>query len=323
MPDRSDKVERLNEQTDQYELPYVSKSRVKKWKENPEHFRLSYLEGIKEPETKAMKRGTIIHEAFEHYYEQCQRAGRHIEPEEPSALPHNHRQWADFIEPYMTNFFEWEHRRWQRAFEQPERYLPVGIEEEAWREDMLGHDTPPWMGIADAVLPAGTVPGSPYTNDDGVLIVDFKTGSVPREQYRDEGIHLELAYYELVFEDEYDVAGSAAYYPRENETLFSPEGDSMQREVLETAREMVTICGEYDGEQKFEAKEGPLCKWGMDSDQQSAYYGVCSQCTWAVPANNPETFEALVEQGYSKQEIANELGTSANAVGYWQHKMDL
>ena len=38
MPDRSDKLNRLNQEAGQYELPYVSKSRVMKWEEQPEHF---------------------------------------------------------------------------------------------------------------------------------------------------------------------------------------------------------------------------------------------------------------------------------------------
>jgi DNA-directed RNA polymerase specialized sigma24 family protein len=86
---------------------------------------------------------------------------------------------------------------------------------------------------------------------------------------------------------------------------------------------MVAAVNDYDGSQKFEANEGPLCMWGEDDGEQSDFYGVCSQCTWGVPANNKETFIQMVEEGYSDYEIADDLGTSTDAVNYWKYKFNL
>jgi hypothetical protein len=134
---------------------------------------------------------------------------------------------------------------------------------------------------------------------------------------------MELEYYTLLFEDKYDVVGAGAYYPRANEFILQPDDDAYRQKVLRAAREMVNQTAAYDGDTKFETKEGPLCKWGLSDDEESAFYGVCSQCTWGVPAKNPETFETMVDEGYSDTKIADDLGTSTDAVNYWKYKMDL
>jgi len=322
-PARTARVEELQEQTDEYELPYVSKSRVMQWVKNPEHFRLKYLEGVREPETDAMRRGTHIHESIEHYYNACRRYQRKLRPAESEALPDTRGQWAKYIEPYLSNFFRWEAERWAKA-DSTDGYLPVAVEEEHWRDDLLDMG-PPWMGIADAVLPAESVPSVPST--DGVVIVDFKTGSVPYEDYRQDGIFTELAYYQVLFEDEYDIVATAAYYPREHETLVQPTwtdaSERARENVFANAKELIEVTAGYDGATKFEANEGPLCGWSPDADDRSAFYGLCSQCTWNVPVENEETFRQMVDEGYSTGEIADDLGTSKRAVSYWKNKLNL
>jgi len=321
MPDRSEKLRRLNEEAGQYEIPYVSKSRLMKWEEQPEHYRLKYLEGIREPETAPMVRGSRIHEAIEGFYENIQQGnGLGISID---YLPDNRQLWADFIEPYISNFLCFEKRRLGRVNDESE-YYPIGVEEEVWR-DGTSEAEPEWMGIADAVYHASTIPG--IEDDAGVVICDFKTGSVPAEQYRANGIYKELAYYSMVFDEKYTVAGVAAYYPRDDTLLVEPTGtkrmSDLQTEVSEAVEEMVTACAEYEGGTQFEVNPGPLCKWSVDDADESAFYGVCSQCDWGVPANNKETFEQMIAEGYSDTEIAEVLGTSTNAVNYWKFKMEL
>jgi hypothetical protein len=323
MPDRSEKLRRLNEEADQYELPYISKSRVMQWVKNPEHFRLKYLEGIREPETDAMVRGSRIHESFEEFYLEgglARNAGRLDRG--VSALPEDRQLWADFTEPYITNFLKWETERWDTCGGNPSEYLPVGIEEEHWRDPLLGLDNEPeWMGIADAVLPAASI--EDVESDSGVVIVDFKTGSVPDEQYRGDGIYTELEYYVMLFEDKYDVVGAGAYYPRADELLVQPASEQQREYIIESVGEMVRQTASYEGDTQFEAKEGPLCKWGLSDDEESGFYGVCSQCTWGVPAKNEETFRQMLKEGYSDWEIAEALGTDTNAVNYWKFKMGI
>jgi hypothetical protein len=321
MPDRSDKVERLNEEAGQYELPYISKSRVMEWIKNPEHFRLSYLEDVEEPETGAMVRGTRIHETFEHYYEQVLVSGAHLDPDNSAALPENRQQWADFVVPYVSNFFKWEYLRWA-SVEDRDDYLPVAIEEEHWRDPILGLEgEPEWMGLADVILPAASI--DDVADDEGVVIVDFKTGKVPRRRYREEGIYTELSYYEILFEDKYDVAAVGAYYPKEDELLIRPSKykRSARQSVFEAVTAMVSAVNDYDGSQQFEAKEGPLCRWSFDDDDESSLYDACEQCSWAEPARREASFRDLVSSGCSNSEIAEQLGTSENAVNYWRRKL--
>lgn len=322
MPERSDKLKRLNEEAGQYELPYISKSRIKQWMRVPEHFRLKYLEDIREPETEAMRRGTDIHETFEHYYEQHREAGGSAEPTDMALLPER-SLWADYVTPYISNFLVWEDERWREAGKKHDHYLPLAVEEEIWVDDGLLNDVedePPWMGIADVILRAESVVQVPQ--ESGAVIIDFKTGKVPDEQYRDEGIYTELEYYAMLFEQKYDVVAVGAYYPKEHELLVEPAAVEERRSrIRDAAAEMIRLCDEYDGTQKFEAKESPLCKWGPSSDEQSAFYGVCSQCTWGKPANNEETFVAMLDEGYSYDRIADELGCSKDAVNYWRYKL--
>lgn len=320
MPDRTEKVQRLNEETAQYELPYISKSRVMQWQKNPEHFRLKYMEGIREPETDAMVRGTRIHEGFEDSYENAIANHRPVGPSE-EVFPKNRALWADFVAPYYTNFLSWEQRRFEESGENLDQYLPISIEEEHWRDPILDMDgEPEWMGLADAILPAASIAETP--RNDGVVIVDFKTGSVPDEKYRDDGIFMELEYYNILFEDKYDVVAAGAYYPRSDTFLLQPDDPDYRQQVLRAARNMVAACDGYDGSEQFEAKEGPLCKWSFDENDESAFYGVCSQCSWGVPANNRETFEAMLDEGYSQKRIAEELGTTTDAVSYWKWKVE-
>lgn len=322
MPGRTEKVHRLNEEAGEYELPYLSKSRIMSWVKNPEHFRLKYLEGIREPETFPMKRGTNIHETFEHIYHREVEKGQFVGIGDPELLPDDRELWQDFIEPYISNFISWEHARWNEADREPDDFLPVGIEEEQWRDPVLGlPEEPEWMGLADVVLPAAGVPE--VETDDGVVIVDFKTGSVPDKKYRDDGIHAELEYYTILFEEEYDVAAAMAYYPKADRVVIEPPGDEYRDTVFGAAEVMVEACDDYDGDVKFEPKPGPLCGWGTDDDERSALYGVCSQCTWNVPSDNQNQFEALVEEGYSDTEIADHLGCKPGESSYWRYKMDL
>lgn len=317
MPARSDRLNEASDAAGEYELPYVSKSRLMSWTKNPEHFRFKYLEDVREPETDAMVRGTRIHETIEHYYrERLEEPSKTIFDE--GMLPADRQMWADFIEPYLTNFAAWEHRRYKEADENAAAFLPYGIEEEAWRDDIM-EDGPEWMGLADVILPVSSIAEVP--EDSGAVVVDFKTGKVPKEKYRDTGIYSELAYYELLFEDRYDVVAGAAYYPKENELLVRPDG-AHKKHVLEEGRDMIEHVADYEGDSKFPHNEGPLCKWGFGDDEESAFYGICSKCTWGAPAKNRNAFEQMIEEGYSNKEIAEELGCSPNAVGYWKYKVN-
>jgi len=320
MPERSSRIEEAHDAVGEYALPYISKSRVMKWLENPEHFRLKYLEGIVEPETEAMRRGTDIHETFEHYYHHVRDTQAFPLPDGSGALPDDHGMWADYIAPYVSNFFRWEQRRWEEADHTMGYYAPLAIEGEHWIDPPIEEGGPEWMGLADAVLPSASVPG--VEADEGVTIIDFKTGNVPDERYRHPGIYTELEYYTLIFENEYNVTAAAGYYPRHDELVVKPD-TGLRDEVLAAGSEMLAKVVEYDGGETFHANSGPLCGWSPDPDDRSAYYGVCSQCTWNVPVDNEARLRGLAEQGLSNTAIAEELGCEPDEVSYWRRKLSI
>lgn len=323
MPERSERLQQTHNAAGKYELPYISKSRVMQWIQNPEHFRLKYLEGIEPEETEAMRRGTEVHEAFEDFYHGVveEHDFYQVVTHFPEYLDDDYYKWGDHVTPYLSNFIAFETRRFD-ATDLIDDYLPIAVEEEMWRDPLLGIDgEPEWMGLVDAIYPAASI--DEVGPDSGVVVVDFKTGSVPDEKYRNEGIYTELEYYTMLFEEKYDVVAAAAYYPREDTFVVQPDEPKFRDNIIYAAQEMVTAVSGYDGDAKFDIKPGPLCKWGPSDDEESAFYGVCSQCTWGAPVNNQNTFEHMVEEGYSMDRIADELGTTKDAVGYWKYKLDL
>lgn len=318
MTDRSARITEAQAEVedDKWELPYLSKSRIKQYLNNPEHFRLKYVQGIRESETKAMRRGTDIHETFEYFHNQERVVGREVFDNVGANLPFPRDSWSDYITPYISNFVGFEYDRYKRA---PDEWKPVSVEEELWDEaGFVEHgNEPPWMGLADAVVPAASLP---IPEGEGVMVVDYKTGSVPDEKYRDEGIFTELEYYVMLFEQEYDVVGAAAYYPRSDTLLVQEDSDEYRASILKAARDLLSDMDEQ--KDHFETNPGPLCCYGEEPDERSAYYGICN-CSWAVPVDNKDLFTDLVKRGKQDKEIAEQMGTTADAVGYWRYKFDL
>lgn len=325
MPDRSDRIQEAKESSAENELSYLSKSRVKSWLSNPRHFYFKYVKGLKAAETEPMVRGTQIHELFEDYYNELKEVY-----ESSGTLPALTERvswfgdWYDLgrhSEPYVSNFLTFENRRLEEAGGLDD-YAPISIEEEHWISPQLGLDKEPsWMGLADVIVPAASL--SEIESDTGVVVIDFKTGKVPKQQYRsdDGGIYTELEYYAILFGDKYDVVGAAAYYPKADELLVQPDKAEYRENVEQAVREMVPAVASLD-KSEFEKNEGPLCKWSEDPDDESEYYGLCN-CTWGKPAKNKERFTKLVERGLHDSGVADKLGTSTEAVRYWAWKFDL
>lgn len=321
MPTQTDRLTSLRDESPPGHIPYVSKSRVKKFVTCPEKFYFSYIKGYKSPETGPMRRGTNIHETIEDYYENVteyvQETGEY--PDDlPPFLPNTDR-WADYLEPYITNFLAFEMRR--AAFtDSPEGWLPVAIEAEEWLDDPLGYDDEaiPWMGYADAIYPAAAFPE--VDAEQGVVVVDFKTGKTPDEKYRDEGIYLEGEYYAMLFESEWDVAAVAGYYPRNDDLIVSP----LKAERRARIREIVEDFQAFNQEtpDHLELDEQPLCYYGEGEDEKCPYYEMCGS-TWGEPLKHADRTRALNEQGYSKQEIADDLGCDYGAVNYAYYKLNL
>lgn len=281
MPTQTDKLTELREGAPSDELPYISKSRLTTYKTCGRKFFYNYIKGLRPPENFAMKRGTTIHEVFEDYYGNVVEA---VENGEELAdlmeyLPDDTERWRDFTVPYISNFLMWEYRRLAAAPSRNE-WLPVGIEAEGWDE----HQNPPWMGYADAILNACSIPEVPAEN--GVVVVDFKTGKTPDKKYRDEGIFLEGEYYAMLFEDEWDMAAVAGYYPRNDDFITAPLDGRRRDSIVKMVREM----NESREKEDFPTEPQPLCKWGEGDDEQCDYYDICPS-QWGKRGGPGPTYE--------------------------------
>lgn len=266
--------------------PYVSKSRLVEYNKNPRHFHIKYVIGIREPENRYMRRGSEIHLAIEHYYENVvagYEAEGSIRDDLISYLP-DVSEWSRWTEPYITNFLVFEYSRLAecRAHEDEAAFPPVDIEAEVW--DWRGDDDVPLMGFADVILNAASVPQ--VESREGVVIIDHKTGKVPLEKYRDEGIYLELEYYAKLFGDSYEVAAIAGYYPLKNEILVGELSDDRRGLVNQLISEIETLGTDVDD---YPTKPGPLCCWGKEPEKQSSFYNICD-CNWATPQGPGPTY---------------------------------
>ena len=321
MPTQTNRLIELREAAEPGEIPYLSKSRIKKWVTCPEQFNFSYLKGYKEPENRYMRRGTDVHETFEDYYANAYQFVE-IEGRTPTLtelvdlLPESSR-WFLFSEPYISNFLLFEMRRARNA-PTPEDWLPVEVEGEAWLDDPLGYgdDSIPMMGYADAIYPASGFPE--IDGDDGVVIVDFKTGRTPNEKYRDEGIYLEGEYYAMLFESEWDVAGVAGYYPKNDDLIVSPLKESRREKILSVAEAMQEVSGMDPGH--LEIEEQPLCYYGEEEGQHCPYYSIC-ESRWGEPLKHADRTREMFAAGMSPNEIAAELDCEPNHVYYAKKKL--
>lgn len=335
MPAQSEKIQQLKEQTPEGEIPYFSKSRIKTYKTCPRKFYYTYIEGKRPDETDAMRQGTRIHEVFEDYYENVgehfqRREGEKIPNFPPSPrelsemLPDKVLRWADWYE-FMGNFLAWECMRAEYALASQENiedaieiWLPCGVEEECWKETC----DPSWMGFADVIIHASTVPE--IEDDSGVVIVDFKTGKTPDKRYRDDGIYLEGEYYGMVFDDEYEVAGVAGFYPKAGDFLVTDLSKERRDTIEEIVEKINSAVNSKDGasKEKFPIEPQPLCKWGDGEENECDFYREC-ESSWGEPARRREVFEQMIENGNSDGQIAGYFDCGIGAVRYWKSKFNL
>lgn len=261
-------------------LEYVSKSRLKTYKTCPREFFLKYWCDNRGPETIPMARGSEIHRIYEEYHENLI---EHVEetgefPEERwKLLPDD--ATLEYMTPFFGNFWRFEERR-RREAESLQDYLPLSVEEEGWLEDPPIGDIP-WMGYADAIIKSHTLPGF---DGDGVVILDYKTGKVPDEKYREEGIYLEQEFYAELFEDKYDVDGVAAYYPKTDVLLESDLSHERRLDVYQTVLGMQ----KEPVKENYPIKEQPLCNYGHG---ECFFYNNGCSSRWGKQGGPGPTYE--------------------------------
>ncbi len=197
-------------------LEYVSKSRIKLYRQCPFKFAMKYWMEERPPGTMATERGSRVHLVFERFHENLKEyiAENGDKPERFTPLmPNtgNETQWLD----YISNFWKFEMRRLRETdrtydfassripseqFSMDDRAVvqawePLEVEAEFWMgeppddydgdPDYVDESGPPvgdipWMGKADVVLNSASVPG---VTGSGVTILDYKTGDCPTIKY--------------------------------------------------------------------------------------------------------------------------------------------
>lgn len=277
-------------------LAHVSKSRIKTYLSCPRKFYYKYWCDNRAPGTYHTEKGTQIHRAYEDFHENLIEFvdENGYRPTRFAPLMEDWRDYAQWLDPHIKNFWLFEEERWELACEYAhgdernldrEQYdsqteyamdlwMPVGVEVEGRLENPPVGNIP-WMGYADAVLHAATVPQ--VEANEGVVILDYKTGSVEDEKYRDEGIYLEGEFYGWLFEEdddfEHDVVAVAGYYPQEDELVVSPYPDYDRRNTILDAVEGMQEPPEIEN---YDIDENPLCHYGHG---KCFFYDECPS-TW-------------------------------------------
>lgn len=259
-------------------LDWVSKSRIKTYKQCPAKFYWKYWCEHRPPGTIHTERGSQIHEAFEifhdnlkEYIEENSDKPERFTPLMPDGFELT-SQWLD----YIGSFWEFELRRWKESSrsvdfaasripsggidiegETLNCWEPLEVEAEFWmgeppedydgNPDYVNSDGPPvgdapWMGKADVVLQSASVPG---VTGSGVTILDYKTGSCPTIKY--EGApFLDEVMEDVFLETEYYGWMAEHVYDVDAVAIYYPRDDEL-------------VVGEYGvKERRFDIKTAAL-----------------------------------------------------------------
>jgi CRISPR/Cas system-associated exonuclease Cas4 (RecB family) len=293
-------------------LKHISKSRVKTFLTCPRKFYYTYWCGNRSPGTYHTEKGTQIHRAYEDFHlNLIEYVNDHTErPDTYAEVMGPWEDYAQWLEPHIRNFWQFEDTRWDAVVDyicdsgQLEEstlkdalnlWLPLGVEVEGHLDDPPAGELP-WMGYADAVLHAASVPD--VEADDGVVILDYKTGKVQDAKYRDKGIFLEGEFYGWLFEEdpefEYEISAVAGYYPQADELVVSPYPDEARRETIVDAVESMHQPPDVEN---YPIKEQPLCHWG---NGRCEFYNVC-ESTWGLSGGSGYHNKASNDPTVSRQ----------------------
>lgn len=288
-------------------LPYISKSRLKTYVTCPKKFFFKYILGRRGDPTFYTARGTQIHRAFEHFYENVRKdklsafRGGSLRKYLPGIQTGEGREgaadWADHIVPFIGNFLRFEKRRRDNA-DILNQFIPVGIESEGW-VDYDWNDSNwdvPLMGFADLVVRSASLSDDIVEADHGVTILDFKTGSVPDEKYRDEGIYLEQEYYAIIFEETMnpEVTGVAAYYPKSDTTIGAQLSNERRDFIDQKMHEMIALSFHAEKDW-FPIEEQPLCAWSNHRGEGMCdHYSDC-ESEWGMKHFNGPTYQHAID----------------------------
>lgn len=304
-------------------LLYCSKSRVQTYLQCPAKFHWKYWCEHRPPGTVATERGSEIHEAFELFHvnliEYLETPGAEYPERLAQFMPEDHSLWMQWLDPFVGNFLRFEKRRFREAFDSVvethgmpysnrdarqanqialDRWKPIGVEQEFWLgeppeeydradPDYVDPRGPPvgdipWMGKADLIAPTRSVPG---IEGDGVVIIDYKTGTAPNVKYSPDapfydevldGKMRETEFYGWLAERcpafDHEVDGVAIYYPKNDELMVGEFGVKERRFDIKRA-----VLGM---QQRPEFEDGPMSDEGRSAVPENFEYVPQNLCTW-------------------------------------------
>lgn len=298
------------------EMDKLTKTRLKTWVTCARKFYYSYIEDIETEETEAMVRGKDIHKLIEDYYENILEYSKDNDTIPDTLfdfLENDDVDWQQYLDPYLIHFLSFERRRWENS-DNMDEWAPIAIEEEGW-EQLHSEDLPVSMGYTDIILPAGGF--TEFMENEGGILIDVKTGKTSSEKYQNHengGVDLDLAFYRLLFESEYDIVGIGAYYPKGDDLVLKRPSEARAEFIKEVSEEIASA--DKDDITDFPLKTGPLCAWGEDENSRCEYYDMC-ESNWGEPIDNKEKTVQMIKDGKTDAEIADEYNTSEDAVDYW------
>lgn len=301
---------------------YISKSQIKLWIKCRKKYFYNYIKRIETEETESMVRGTDIHNIIENFYNNAEEYARtnDIPPTTMISLIDDDvvDNWRDYLDPYISNFLAFERKRLTYC-DDMDNWIPASVEERMTRQ--VYDDAPELVGYADVILPSSSFPNA-VDVEDGNILVDFKTGGVPDESYRDYkkgGIMLDLVFYQVLFEHKYDIQAVGGYYPKSDTFIVEKVTDSQREYIYDKIKEIANSNPQL--ENNYPVDTSPLCAWGSEDGERCEYYEQCPS-TWGIPIDNQDEIVSHLRNGLSNEEIANKMGTSTDAINYWIHKND-
>ena len=210
----------------------LSKSQINTYLSCPYKWKRFYIDKIKSKGSTAMIRGIKIHKNVEKFYDNVEIVNNYIQYKQKYGVP--------------KKFIEFENNRLKSCGKDIDKYFKPLFQELKVHSEEMG-----MRGFIDAV----------YLNpkDDGLIIIDYKTGRYYPEKYDD--YRFELAIYKELLEKSGKIDCKVKYWGiiflDQNKLFFEEVGNNS----IEKAKKLVREARKGMSEGVYPKKLNEYCKW--------------------------------------------------------------